>query len=133
MSRSPQRSTRYGLSERSHAATNSSGGSVLNSNISKWQGMASLAPMCVGKLRRFAAPEVARHAALGPAAVDRQERDVDAKRQQQLGLPIIRHAVAAVVDRDRRVAEPHDIAEKLAAAVLVALDRLMRGRHGMKA
>ncbi len=81
----------------------------------------------VSKLRGFAAPEVALHAALGPATVDRQDCNVDVQRPEQLDLCFERDAVAAVIYRVP--ASGHDVAEIICAAGRVAIDGFVRGRH----
>jgi hypothetical protein len=67
-------------------------------------------PDLVGEPCRFAAVEVAGDAALGRAAVDREQGDVDPMGPQALGHAVVEHGVAAVVQRPRP--HPDDVAEE---------------------
>ena len=84
----------------------------------------------LGQVGRFPAPQVSGHPALGPAAVDRQQRDIDFPLPQVRLHPVVRDGVAAVVNRPR--AKLGHVAYELMASEFVLGQVLVGGGDGVQ-
>lgn len=83
-----------------------------------WDGQPGMAGLC--QRRCFCSVEIARHAAFGPVAVDRQEHHIAAPGGESWDQPVVHQCIAAVVKGEAAAFD--DEAEVLAASLIIALD-----------
>ena len=86
---------------------NSAGEAVLNSNMSKWHGMTTFAPMSFARCAASSPERFPGTRLSGDSAVDGKQSDIDLESAQFLCHPRISDGVAAVVERPSAKLQEH--------------------------